>query len=85
MKVDDVCSKVIEILDVYLDDVERDGIAHDVNLTEHGMDSMIFIQVVVDIEAQFGVEIPDNYLLTEKMNTIDKISDIVFELLEKDV
>lgn len=85
MKMDDVCSKVIEILDAYVDDVEWNGIGHDADLAEQGMDPMMFIQVVVDIEAQFDIEIPDEYLLAEKMNTIDKISDIVLELLDRNI
>lgn len=84
MKMEDVCSKVIEILDAYLDDVEWNGIGHDADLTGLGMDSMIFIQVIFDIETQFDIEIPDEYLLAEKMDTIYKISGIVLELLERD-
>lgn len=80
MKVDDICSNVIRILGNYLD-----GVGHDADLTEQGMDSMIFIQVVVDIEAQFDIEIPDDYLLAEKMNTIGKISNIVLELLDGNI
>lgn len=41
--------------------------------------------MVVDIEAQFGIEIPDEYLLAEKMNTIDNITDIVLELLDRNI
>ena len=85
MKVDDICSNVIRILGNYLDGVEWDGVGHDADLTEQGMDSMIFIQVVVDIEAQFDIEIPDDYLLAEKMNTIGKISNIVLELLDGNI
>ena len=82
MKMDDVCSKVIEILDAYMEGVEWDSIGHDAGLAEQGMDSMTFIQVVVDIEAQFDIEIPDEYLLAEKMGTIGRIVDVVCGLLD---
>ena len=82
MKADDVGSKVIEILDAYMEGVEWDSIGHDAGLAEQGMDSMTFIQVVVDIEAQFDIEIPDEYLLAEKMGTIGRIVDVVCGLLD---
>ena len=82
MKADDVCSKVIEILDAYMEGGEWDSIGHDAGLAEQGMDSMTFIQVVVDIEAQFDIEIPDEYLLAEKMGTIGRIVDVVCGLLD---
>ena len=85
MKVDDVCLKIIEILDVYMNGTEWESIGHDADLTEHGMDSMIFIQVVVDIEAQFDIEIPDEFLLGEKMSTLGKIADVVQGLLDGSV
>ncbi len=82
MKEDIVCSKLIEILECYLIDVEWRSIRNDDELTEFGMDSMIFIQMVVDIEAKFNIEIPDEYLLIEKMDTINKIIDVIFDLME---
>ena len=82
MKADDVCSKVIEILDAYMEGVEWASIGHDASLAEQGMDSMAFIQVVVDIEAQFDIESPDEYLLAEKMGTIGRIVDVVCGLLD---
>ena len=47
MKADDVCSKVIEILDAYMEGVEWASIGHDASLAEQGMDSMAFIQVEI--------------------------------------
>ena len=82
MKADDVCSKVIEILDAYMEGVEWASIGNDASLAEQGMDSMAFIQVVVDIEAQFDIEIPDEYLLAERMGSVDKIVEVVCGLLE---
>ena len=82
MKADDVCSIVIGILDAYMEGVEWDGVGHDASMVEQGMDSMTFIQVVVDIEARFDIEIPDEYLLAEKMGTIGRIVDVVCGLLD---
>ena len=82
MKADDVRSKVLEILDANMEGVEWDGIGRDASLAEQGMDSMTFIQIVVDIEAQFDIEIPDEYLLAEKMGTIGRIVDVVCGLLD---
>lgn len=82
---DDVCLKILEILDVYMGGVEWGSIGYDADLVEYGMDSMIFIQAVVDIESQFDIEIPDEFLLGEKMGTIGKIVDIVHGLLDRSV
>lgn len=41
-----------------------------------GMDSMIFIKIIVNIEDTFNIEIPDSYLSISEMNTINKICKV---------
>lgn len=43
------------------------------DLAAAGMDSLSFIQMVVELEAEFECEIPDEYLLITELNTVDKI------------
>ena len=42
-----------------------------------GMDSIIFISVVIALEEEFDIEIPDEKLSLNEMNTIAKIMDVI--------
>ena len=42
-----------------------------------GMDSVIFISVVIALEEEFDIEIPDEKLSLNEMNTIAKIMDVI--------
>ena len=50
------------------------------NLSELGMDSISFIQVIVQIEETFECEIPDSKLLIAEMNTLNKILNALREI-----
>ena len=50
------------------------------NLTECGMDSITFIQIIVAIEETFECEIPDSKLLLTEMDTVQKMIDVLQEL-----
>lgn len=41
------------------------------------MDSITFISIVVEIEAHFGIEVPDDMLQLEKFKCVDDIVSIV--------
>lgn len=47
------------------------------DLSEYGMDSMLFIQMVVSIEEEFECEIPDSKLLISEMNTVNKVIEVL--------
>ena len=47
------------------------------DLTELGMQSILFIQIVVALEEEFECEIPDSKLLMSDMNTLGKMVDTV--------
>lgn len=42
-----------------------------------GMDSMLFLSVIIELETTFGIVIPDDLLLMENFREIDTIVDIV--------
>ena len=48
-----------------------------------GMDSITFISIVVEIEAHFDIEVPDDMLLLEKFKCVDDIVSIVENELSK--
>lgn len=49
----------------------------DDKLTDLGMDSILFIQIVVALEEAFEIEIPDEKLLIPEMNSINKMLDVI--------
>ena len=52
------------------------------NLSELGMDSITFIQIIVKLEEVFDCEIPDSKLLISEMDTVQKMFDVLQELYE---
>lgn len=42
-----------------------------------GMDSVLFITLIIEIETRFGIAIPDRLLNIENFNNINNIIDIV--------
>ena len=41
------------------------------------MDSIEFVSMIVEIENEFNIEVPDEYLLIEKLNTFTQICDMI--------
>ena len=74
--------KVLEILNNVgnfgIDEAQLDD-----NLLDLGMDSMMFIQVIVALEEVFACEIPDSKLVIAEMNTAQKIFDILKSLYDE--
>ena len=48
-----------------------------------GMDSITFISIVVEIEAHFGIEVPDDMLLLENFKCVDDIISVIENGLSK--
>lgn len=53
------------------------------NLSDLGMDSVGFIQMIVAIEEEFECEIPDEKLLITEMDTVEKIIQVLEELYDE--
>ena len=73
------------ILDIINENMEESVIASNQlndDLYELGMDSIVFIQIIVKIEEIFECEIPDSKLLISELNTVQKIYDVLQELYE---
>ena len=52
------------------------------NLTDLGMDSITFIQIIVALEEEFECEIPDEKLLITEMDTVQKMIDVLQALYD---
>ena len=46
-----------------------------------GMDSMLFLSVVIELETAFDIIIPDDLLLMGNFSTIDKRCSLVLQLI----
>ncbi|MDN0197620.1 phosphopantetheine-binding protein [Streptomyces sp. S.PNR 29] len=49
------------------------SVGGDVDLRSLGLESMRVVQILVEIEKRFGVEVPDEMLVPETFRTIDSI------------
>lgn len=72
--------KVAAIIASIIEKININTLDPDDDLQQMGMDSISFIRVIVTIEEEFEVEFPDDYLIIDNMNTLNKIIDIVMML-----
>lgn len=76
-----VClNRVLEILNNNIADANVSNDMLEESLPALGMDSISFIQIIVELEEVFECEIPDEKLLIAEMDTVQKILDVLFEL-----
>ena len=52
----------------------------ELDFKEMQMDSFMFICIIVALEEAFGMEIPDEYLIFEKLNCVKAFYDLLLEL-----
>lgn len=75
-------SKIIEIINEVIQDNDPDtkGITlmqADEDLLALGVDSIVYVQIIVSLEEKFRIVIPDEKLLFSEMNTINKMLEVV--------
>ena len=73
----DMIKKIIEIVIRNIGSEQISTLDPNYELSQYGMNSIIFIHIVVDLEETFDIEIPDEYLLITEMNTLNKIINVV--------
>ena len=85
MTVETIKQEVIELIS----ELFRDN-GFDIDILEYvdliddlGMDSITFISIVVEIEAHFDIEVPDEMLMLENFKCVDDIVSIVENELSK--
>ena len=69
---ENIQEKILEIIN----DTIENGVSKnqvDDDLSQLGMDSLKFISIVVTLEENFDIEVPDEYLLMTEMNTVRKM------------
>ena len=80
--INDITEKILSILkrmDINVEDNETDFI------TENNIDSITFIEIILSIEEEFSILVPDEYLIMEETNTVSKIAAFVEKIINGDV
>lgn len=73
-----ICAKLSEFISTIKD--EKDNkivLTENTHLIDCSINSLQFVQLIILIETEFEIEIPDEYLLMTEMDTIAKIIDII--------
>lgn len=85
MSTETIKQEIVELVfeSLHSQGFEIDVIDHIDLINDLAMDSLAFISLVVEIEAYFGIEIPDELLLIENFKCIDNITSIVSKELSK--
>ena len=81
MTADTIKQKVIELISNFFKDkgFDVDVIEYVDFIDDLGMDSITFISIIVEIEALFYIEIPDDILLIENFKCVDDNDYIYFD------
>ena len=74
-------NRILDVINEF-ENIEINDKQLDEKLSELGMDSITFIQIIVKLEETFDCEIPDSKLLISEMNTVHKMFDVLQELYE---
>jgi acyl carrier protein len=85
MTTETIKQEVIELISELFKDKGYDiDILEYVDLIDDlGMDSITFISIVVEVEARFNIEVPDDMLLLENFKCVDDIVSVVENELSK--
>ena len=83
MENDNIKSKVIEMISNLFPNsgIDSDVLEYVDLIDDLGMDSMLFLSVVIELETAFDIIIPDDLLLMGNFSTIDKICSLVLQLI----
>ena len=87
MTTERIKQEVIELISELFEDKGFDiDILEYVDLIDDlGMDSITFISIVVEVEAYFNIEVPDDMLLMDNFKKVDNIVNIIVNELDSKV
>lgn len=83
MEKNEIKAKIIGIMSNLFQnsDVDTDVLEYVDLIDDLGMDSANFISLIIELEAEFDIQIPDDQLLMDKFREYSSIYSIVEELL----
>ena len=73
--------KICEIMRNIVKDSENIPIALDSKLLDMGIDSLIFIEMIVEIENEFGIEFVGDKLNQKEFDSVQSLVQYVYSLL----
>lgn len=73
-------TRIIQLINKSLKEVSVTENMENIDLGAIGLDSLTFVQLIVNIEDEFNCKIPDSKLILSQMNTVNKIFDILSNL-----
>ena len=68
--------------DIIIEKIELNGAEINEKGEIEDIDSIVFISLVLDLEEEFNIEIPDEYLLMSTFSSIDNITLIINKLID---
>lgn len=71
-KLREIVASVLELSEDTAENLDSDA-----DLTEMGLDSMTCVEVVVNLEDEFGITVEEEDLLVENMSTIARLAELV--------
>lgn len=81
MERNEIKDRIVKLCLEVMNVTEESNIAESKNLVDDfGLNSIMFITLIVEIEDDFDITIPDQLLSVEHFNTIDAAVDIVSKL-----
>lgn len=71
--------KIIDIIcaNTYVDSEELKELGNDCVLTELGLDSINIVYVIGELEAEFGFTMKQNDMMFVKLDTVNKIKNLI--------
>lgn len=52
----------------------------DVDINSYGVDSIMYISIIIELENKIGITIPDRYLGFDNFSSLNALSNIIYEL-----
>lgn len=82
-----VKEEIKDILLLYVDNEDNEDVdIYDDDILlgeEYGIDSISLVQIVVEIERRFDIQIEDEYLNMDFLASVNAITDFVWEIISK--
>ncbi|BCK01469.1 phosphopantetheine-binding protein [Anaerocolumna chitinilytica] len=76
----DIIIKIIDIVNEVTEDTKITEESLEMSFEELGIDSIAFISIIISLEEEFCIEIPDENLLLSELNTVHKIAELLVML-----
>lgn len=77
MEYDEIFNHITSIYKTIKDDADGKLEMSNVSVDDFVLDSIEFVQLIVQIEADFNIEFPDELLLQTELNSVGKIASII--------